>query len=121
MAPRGPSGRPRRVPGSTRVPDLPAGTRFERGRGKYKYVAVVPAGGARKRERRVSFGHRDYQHYKDRVPRGLGGGLWAHKDHGDRGRRINYRTRHAGVLGRDGKPAYRKRYTPAWFSYYFLW
>jgi hypothetical protein len=41
--------------------------------------------------------------------------------HNDINRRNNYRKRHAGILLRDGTPAYKKKYTPAWASYYILW
>ena len=97
------------------TPALPKGIEFHKGRGRYKYVAVLPDG------KRVRFGHSDYQHYKDSVPKSLGGGIWSHKDHGDPQRRERYRKRHAGVLTKDGTPAYKKRYSPSWFSYYFLW
>lgn len=96
-------------------PTLPSKIRFTRGPGKHKYTAILPDG------KKVNFGHRDYQHYRDSVPRRLGGGLWTHKNHNDQNRRKNYRARHSGVLLKDGTPAYKKRYTPAWFSYYFLW
>jgi hypothetical protein len=89
-------------------------------KGKKKYTAIVPRDGG-KTQIRVSFGHRDYQHYRDQVPVGMGGGKWSHKDHNDPQRRANYRKRHAGILSADGEPSYLKRYTPAWFSYYFLW
>lgn len=94
---------------------LPKVAKFEKGRGKYKYTAIMKDG------KRVSFGHKDYQHFKDSVPKSMGGGLWSHKDHGDKKRRANYRKRHAGVLNKEGKPAYKIKYTPAWFSYYYLW
>lgn len=40
---------------------LPKGTKFVLGPGKYKYTAILPGG------KRVNFGHRDYQHYRDSV------------------------------------------------------
>lgn len=102
------------------VPRLPQGTTFVvPDTGKKKYTAIVPRPGGR--AVRVSFGHRDYQHYRDQVPAEMGGGKWSHKDHGDARRRASYRRRHSGILNSDGNPAYRKRYSPAWFSYYFLW
>jgi hypothetical protein len=102
-------------------PQLPKETRFEvpAGRTKKKYVAIVPQPGGR--ELRVSFGHRDYEHYKDQVPPAMGGGRWSHKDHRDSERRKNYRRRHGAQLCADKAPCYQKRYSPAWFSYYYLW
>lgn len=94
---------------------LPRGTRFVRGPGKYKYTAILPNG------KRVNFGHRDYQHYRDSVPRSMGGGLWSSKNHGDSSRRANYRKRHSGVRTRSGERAYLKKYSPSWFSYHYLW
>jgi hypothetical protein len=89
---------------------------FERGRHPKKYVAVLKDG------KRVSFGHQDYEHYKDSVPRSMGGGIWSHLDHRDAGRRANYRSRHGGVRrGSTGRPAYQVKYTPAWFSWHYLW
>lgn len=98
-------------------PTLPASIEFKRASkssGK-KYVAILPSG------KTVQFGARGYEHYKDQVPKDLGGGKWSSHDHLDKQRRKNYRTRHAAIETAEGKPAYRVRYSPAWFSYYFLW
>ena len=88
---------------------------FEPGPGRYKYTAVLNDG------RHVNFGHRDYKHYRDGVPRSMGGGKWTHLNHNDKERRENYRARHSGVMTKEGKPAYQQKYSPAWFSYYYLW
>lgn len=95
--------------------------RFEVPRtGRKKYVAVYTErrGG---RVRRVGFGHRDYEHYRDRVPKRLGGGKWSHKNHLDPKRRQNYRRRHGALRCRDNRRCVTIRYSPAWFSYHFLW
>ena len=97
------------------TPSLPKGTRFKKGPAKKKYTAILPNG------KLVHFGHRDYQHYKDSVPTRLGGGLWSHKNHMDKSRRQNYRRRHGGMKCKDGTKCINKKYSPAWFSYYFLW
>ena len=102
------------------APLLPKGTRFIVPRtGKKKYTAVVPL--AKGKVRRVGFGHRDYQHFKDRVPKNIGGGRWARKDHGDPARRASYRRRHGAQKCKDGTLCVKRRYSPAWFSYHFLW
>lgn len=80
-----------------------------------KYVAIMVDG------RRIAFGNRHYQHFKDSVPKELGGGKWSKLDHGDLKRRKAYRLRHAGVLTTNGKRAIDIKYSPAWFSYYYLW
>ena len=96
-------------------PSLPVGTHFEVGTGTHKYVAVLPDG------RRVRFGHRDYEHYHDRVPVRLGGGRWSSHNHNDLRRRASYRARHGALRCKDGSVCVDRRLTPAWFSYHFLW
>ena len=71
--------------------------------------------------RKVPFGDRRYEHYKDSVPVSLGGGKWSKKDHLDTSRRRNYRTRHAAVKLKNGKRSIDTKYSPAWFSYHLLW
>ena len=101
---------------STKPPGLPRGTRFEVPRtGTKKYVAVLPGG------ERVGFGHRDYEQYRDAVPKGQGGGRWAQKNHGDLARRASYRARHGGLRCASGERCVDRRFSPAWFSYHFLW
>lgn len=89
--------------------------RFIMGNRKHKYTAILPDG------KRVHFGHREYEHYKDSVPKEVGGQRWSHKNHLDKERRKNYRKRHAGMMCKEGIHCYKKRYSPSWFSYYFLW
>jgi hypothetical protein len=97
-------------------PSLKKGIRFEKSKvSSKKYTAIMPDG------KRVNFGAKNYEHYKDSVPVRLGGGVWKHKNHLDKERRKNYRTRHGGVLLKDGRKAVNVKYTPAWFSYNFLW
>lgn len=97
---------------------LPPGTTFIVPlSGKHKYVALIPtADGTRK----VPFGDRRYEHYRDSVPVDRGGSQWAHLDHGDPVRRHNYRTRARGQKC-DGIPCVSIPLTPAWFSYNYLW
>lgn len=97
------------------VKDL-KGIKFVIGSGCHKYTAILPTG------KKVGFGHKAYEHYKDTVPVKQGGGLWRHKNHLDTERRNNYRKRHGRIMC-DGekRKCISKKYTPAWFSYYFLW
>lgn len=88
---------------------------FEEGTYPYKYRAYMNNG------KTVSFGHQDYEHYRDSVPKRLGGGIWDDLDHLDKERRRRYRARHSNVKKKDGRFAYRVKYSPSWFSYYYLW
>lgn len=89
--------------------------KFVLGPGRYKYTAVLKNG------RRVNFGARNYEHYKDTVPVSLGGGRWSHKNHNDSTRRANYRKRHEGIITKNGTPAFKVKLSPSWFSYHYLW
>lgn len=80
-----------------------------------KYIAVMKDG------KRIGFGDPDSEQYKDNVPKDMGGGKWTKKDHGDDGRRDNYRARHGGIVLKDGTKAIDVEFSPAWFSYYLLW
>lgn len=41
--------------------------------------------------------------------------------HKDPERRKNYRSRHRGILLKDGSRAINKKWSPAWASYYVTW
>ena len=86
-----------------KLPKLKKGITFKKGPGFKKYTAIFPDG------KRVTFGDVRYEHYKDRVPKSLGGKVWSHKNHNDSKRRENYRKRHRGVLLKSGKAAYQKK------------
>jgi hypothetical protein len=89
------------------------GVVFQRGPYPKKYTAIIMATG-----KRVHFGDRRYQHFRDRTPLRL----YSHLDHNDLARRDNYRKRHGSIrLKKDGSLAYMNKYSPAWFSYYYLW
>jgi hypothetical protein len=63
--------------GGYKAPDLPKGIRFQKGPYPKKYQAILPDG------KKVNFGDQRYEHFKDRVPKRLGGKLWSHLDHKD--------------------------------------
>lgn len=97
-------------------PELPDGIEFKKSTRQYKkYMAILPDG------KRVHFGDVRYQQYKDSVPKNLGGGLYSDLDHYDLKRRDNYRKRHGGKICKNGQRCIDNLYTPAWFSYYYLW
>ena len=83
--------------------------------GVKKYTAHLANG------KKVSFGDRRYEHYRDQVPRELGGQRWRHLDHEDPKRRESYRRRHGAIRDKAGVPYINMPYSPAWFSYHFLW
>ncbi len=95
--------------------DLKNVVKFTKASDSHKYVAHMKDGS------NVKFGHKNYQHYKDTVPKSMGGGQWSHKDHHDSTRRASYRARHGAIKTKSGGLAYKKQYSPAWFSYYYLW
>lgn len=89
--------------------------KFVEGPYPHKYTAVMKDGS------RVRFGDSRYQQYRDSVPRSMGGGQWSHLDHNDAARRRGYRNRHGGIKTKSGMAAYKVKYSPSWFSYYYLW
>lgn len=99
--------------------ELPFGTRFIVPRlGAHKYMAVIPTGHGT--TEKVRFGDPRYQQYKDSVPKKLGGGKWSHLDHLDKKRRESYLARASGQMC-GTKRCVDIPYTPAWFSYHYLW
>lgn len=62
----------------------------------------------------VHFGALGYQHYYDKI------GLFREFDHLDKKRRKRYRDRHRKIMI-DSTPAYQVKYSPAWFSWHYLW
>ncbi len=65
--------------------------------------------------KKVHFGDKNMQQFKDKT------GLWKSKDHGDSERRKNYRSRHGGILKKDGSKAIDDPMSPAYHSYRILW
>ncbi len=115
-----------KVPMSELRKHLPRGTRFENAPGSTgkKYRVVLPAGGGEYPEgATLEFGATGYPHFKDRVPKDLGGGLWPGErhEHGDERRRWRYWKRHRGIKLADGRVAADVPLTRAWFSAHFLW
>lgn len=66
---------------------------FKRGPFPKKYTAAIKHG---KKTRKIHFGDRRYQQYKDRTPLGL----YSRKNHGERKRMQNYFSRHSGTKKR---------------------
>jgi hypothetical protein len=85
--------------------------KFERSKNlEAKYDAILE-NKQNKRRVRVPFGNRSYEQWRDTT----GLKLYSHLDHNDQRRRASYRARH-------GAQGYQNRkYSPAYFSWNFLW
>jgi len=81
---------------------------------KYKVMIFDKRG---KKIKTVQFGDKRYTQYKDKTPLKL----YSHLDHKDKKRRERYRTRHEAIKTKEGKKAYKIKYSPSWFSYNYLW
>lgn len=65
-------------------------------------------------DRVVHFGSRLNQQYEDKI------GMYDYLDHHDYKKRKNFQSRMSKIMI-DCEPAYRKKYSPLWFSWHFLW
>lgn len=81
--------------------------KFMKSTKKFKKYDAIIYNKITKKTRKVSFGDIRYQQYKDKI------GLYKDKDHNDKERRRLYRKRHYKT--------HFKKYSPSWFSWYFLW
>ena len=95
--------------------------KFEKGPFPKKYTAYV-RDKKTKKTRKIHFGDRRYQQYKDRTPLKI----YKHKNHNTRKRMQNYFARHSGIKNRTH--AIRKEiannkgyYTPKLLSHKYLW
>tara|TARA_B100000073_G_C23702017_1_gene560754 strand:- start:129 stop:434 length:306 start_codon:yes stop_codon:yes gene_type:complete len=95
--------------------------KFEKGPYPKKYTAHVKNKSTNK-TRKIHFGDRRYQQYKDRTKLGL----YAHKNHLTKKRMENYYSRHSGTKSK--KDALKKEkknskghYTPKILSHEYLW
>lgn len=88
---------------------------WEEGPGYKKYRVVLYRSNKDYKENKkwktVTFGDSRYEQYKDSTPLKL----YADQNHLDKKRRDNYRARH-------GARGYQEvKYSPAWFSWNYLW
>jgi hypothetical protein len=77
-----------------------------------KLMVVIEKGGKKKT---IHFGDSNMQQFKDKT------GIWKSKDHGDAERRKSYRSRHGGILKKDGSKAINDPMSAAYHSYRVLW
>ena len=84
--------------------------KFEKSKAKNKkYVAFIKN---KKTEKiiKINFGDNRYEHYKDTT----GLKIYTNKDHNDKERRDKYKKRHIVYLDKN-------EYSPAYFSWFYLW
>jgi hypothetical protein len=96
-------------------------TKFKRGPFPKKYTAYIKHIKDGK-TRKIHFGDRRYQQYKDRVPLGL----YKHKNHNTRKRMRNYFSRHSGTKKRGvaikkEKMKSKGKYNAKILSHVYLW
>lgn len=82
--------------------------RFERSHNRMKKYDAILINKKTGRERRVSFGAKGYEHYKDKAL-----GLYKSLDHNDSKRRDLYRQRHRGENLR--------KFSSGYFAWKYLW
>ena len=80
--------------------------KWSRGTGNKKYRVEIWEKG--KKIKTVQFGDKRYEQYRDKTPLKL----YSHKNHLDKQRRNNYRSRHSY-----DKP----KYSAGWFALNYLW
>lgn len=83
--------------------------RFEKAIGTKKYNAIL-RNKKTKREVKVGFGAKGYEHYKDKAL-----GSYSSQNHNDAKRRAAYKKRHAG----EGDAS--RKYSAGWFAWHYLW
>lgn len=67
--------------------------------------------------KKINFGHKDYQHYKDSTPLKL----YKHLDHNDKERRKSYRARASGIKNKKGELTYKNPLYANYWAYHYLW
>ena len=95
--------------------------KMEKGPNKKKYTAYVQHKKTKK-IRKIHFGHKDYQQYKDRTKLQL----YAKKNHNTRKRMQNYYKRHSGTSNRKKaidleKKKHGYNYNAKILSHMYLW
>lgn len=83
---------------------------YEKAKAKGKMYSAILERKKDKKKIRVNFGDNKMENYRDNT----GLNLYPHLIHGDKKRRLLFRSRHKGYL----KEGY---YSPGYFSYYILW
>ena len=63
----------------------------------------------------IGFGHKDYQHYKDKL------GYYKRQNHLDKKRRDRYRTRASKIRNKKGQLTYRNKNYANFWAYHYLW
>lgn len=82
--------------------------RFEKSKTSTKKYDAVLINKTTKREKRIPFGAKGYEHYKDKAL-----GLYSKDDHNDKKRREAYRKRHSGEE--------KRKFSSGYFAWKYLW
>lgn len=82
---------------------------FEKSKSKNKKYDAILENKYTLREKRVPFGDKRYEHYKDRTDLKL----YSHLDHNDSERRRNYTSRHSSDS--------QNKFSSGWFAQKYLW
>lgn len=81
---------------------------------KHKYFVYVKADN-KKGFKKIGFGHKDFQHFKDKI------GYYKRLDHGDTDRRNRYRARSSKIKDKNGNYTYQNKNTSNYWAYKTLW
>ena len=87
---------------------------INRSKTKSKYFVYVKSDNKRG-YKKIGFGHKDYQHFKDKL------NYYKRLDHGDKKRRDNYRARASGIKNKQGELTYLDKNTSNYWAYRTLW
>lgn len=79
---------------------------------KFKYFVYVMRNGKKKK---VGFGHKDYQHFKDKL------GHYSNLDHNDPERRKKYLSRAKGIKNKKGELTWKNKNYANYYAVKFLW
>tara|TARA_R110000850_G_scaffold262509_2_gene391112 strand:- start:87 stop:374 length:288 start_codon:yes stop_codon:yes gene_type:complete len=81
-------------------------------KGKKLMVTVKQSDG---KQKTIHFGSAAMEHFKDKT------GIWKSKDHLDKDRRKNYKSRSSGIKNKKGELTYTDPNTANYHSYNVLW
>ena len=81
---------------------------------KHKYFVHVKADN-KKGYKKIGFGHKDYQHYKDKL------GEYSNLNHLDKNRRRNYLSRAKGIRDKQGNLTWQNKNSSNYYAVKYLW
>jgi len=81
---------------------------------KKKYFVYVKSDNKRG-YKKIGFGHKDYQHYEDKL------GEYSKLNHFDKERRKNYLSRAKGIKDKNGNLTWKDKNSSNYYAVKFLW